>query len=66
MQGKKMSFVYLYEKSIQILEENSDTSESVKLLIEELLRTIRRYESDEDQRKKEDNDSISIKRIKGK
>ncbi|MBE7411440.1 MAG: hypothetical protein L6Q54_15780 [Leptospiraceae bacterium] len=61
-----MSFVYLYEKSIQILEENSDTSESVKLLIEELLRTIRRYESDEDQRKKEDNDSISIKRIKGK
>ena len=52
-----MSFIYFFEKAEKILKENLNTPEPVKLLIEELLRAIRRYEESE-------NDSLSIKRIK--
>lgn len=55
-----MSFVYFFEKSEKILQENPGTAEPVKLLIEELLRSIRRQEEFE----KEEKDSPSIKRIK--
>lgn len=57
-----MSFIYFFEKSEKILQENPGTTEPVKLLIEELLRAIRRQEEFE----KEEIDSLSVKRIKGR
>lgn len=57
-----MSFVYFFEKSEIVLRENPETAEPVKLLIEELLRSIRRQEEFE----KEEKDSLSIKRINGR